>query len=293
MTKLSALTTSIKSNSSTPAPPIFTDGEVTANANIQSISPTKGISFTVPSTSKRRRVSDEENCGLTRVTLFDAFVDSASSHRDDETRKKTRNQHAIFDSDDEDNEDDDDRHDEDYAKKIAHEKNKQQLLERITRANRQSTSMEGEFDELVMTIPRARLYENKGDGWLDRGICMVKFLRDVEEGEYSFGMIRMRLVMTNLNESVTLKIDDLQANRMGTSNDKPTYAWRALGTHMYSLRFPTVADSFQWKDFYDRSRVINQSIRRGQSGVDAADTTAGDEIANQMLSLSTTSATTS
>ena len=70
--------------------------------------------------------------------------------------------------------------------------------------------MEGEFDEVVMTIPKARLYENKGGGWLDRGLCSVKFLRDVEEGEYSFGMIRMRLVMTNLKESITLKIDDLQ-----------------------------------------------------------------------------------
>ena len=79
---------------------------------------------------------------------------------------------------------------------------------------------------------------------------------------------------------------------MGTSNDKPAYAWKSLATHMYSLRFPTVADGLQWKDFYDRSRAINQSIRRGHSGVDAADTTAGDEIAKQMLSLSTASATT-
>ena len=79
---------------------------------------------------------------------------------------------------------------------------------------------------------------------------------------------------------------------MGTSNDKPAYAWKALATDMYSLRFPTVADSLQWKDFYDRSRAINQSIRRGHSNVDAADTTAGDEIAKQMLSLSTASATT-
>jgi len=80
---------------------------------------------------------------------------------------------------------------------------------------------------------------------------------------------------------------------MGTSNDKPAYAWRALAdARTYSLRFPTVADGLQWKDFYDRSRAINQSIRRGHSGVDAADTTAGDEIAKQMLSLSTASATT-
>ena len=193
-TTCSALTASTKSNSSS------------------SVSPTKGISFTVPSTSKRRRISaNEENCDLTRVRLFDTFIDSESSYRDDFTRKKTKNQHASLDSDDDGyDEDDDDRDDHDYAKKLAHEKNKQQLLERITRANSQSTSMEGEFDELVMTIPKAKLYENKGDGWLDRGLCSVKFLRDVEEGEYSFGMIRMRLVMTNLNESITLKIDDLQ-----------------------------------------------------------------------------------
>ena len=190
-----ALTTSFKSNSSSSG------------------SPTKGISFTVPSTSKRRRISaNEENCDLTRVRLFDTFIDSESSYRDDFTRKKTKNQHAAIDSDNDDYEDDDDddRDDDNYAKKLAHEKNKQQLLERITRANSQSTSMEGEFDEVVMTIPKAKLYENKGGGWLDRGLCSVKFLRDVEEGEYSFGMIRMRLVMTNLKESITLKIDDLQ-----------------------------------------------------------------------------------
>ena len=196
-TASSALTTSFKSNSSS------------------SVSPTKGISFTVPSTSKRRRISaNGENCDLTRVRLFDTFIDSESSYRDDYTRKKTKNQHAALDSDDDDYEDDggddDDRDDDINAKKLAHEKNKQQLLERITRANSQSTSMEGEFDEVVMTIPKAKLYENKGGSWLDRGLCSVKFLRDVEEGEYSFGMIRMRLVMTNLNESITLKIDDLQ-----------------------------------------------------------------------------------
>lgn len=270
-TTSSALTTSFKSNSSS------------------SISPTRGVSFTVPSTSKRRRISaNGENCDLTRVRLFDTFIDSESSYRDDYTRKKTKNLHAALDSDDND---DDDRDDDINAKKLAHEKNKQQLLERITRANSQSTSMEGEFDEVVMTIPKAKLYENKGGSWLDRGLCSVKFLRDVEEGEYSFGMIRMRLVMTNLNESITLKIDDLQANRLGTSNDKPAYAWRAQG-YTYSLRFPTVADSLQWKDFYERSRANNQSIRRGHSGVDATDTTAGDEIAKQMLSLSTASATT-
>ena len=194
-TASSALTTSFKSNSSS------------------SVSPTKGISFMVPSTSKRRRISaNEENCDLTRVKLFDTFIDSESSYRDDYTRKKTKNQHATLDSVDDDYEDDndDDRDDDIIAKKFAHEKNKQQLLERITRANSQSTSMEGEFDEVVMTIPKAKLYENKGGSWLDRGLCSVKFLRDVEEGEYSFGMIRMRLVMTNLNESITLKIDDLQ-----------------------------------------------------------------------------------
>lgn len=167
-----------------------------------------GHSFTVPSSSKRRRVSDEENNGPTPVTLLDSFIDSVSSYRDEDTRKKARNHQIDSDSDDE--EDDDHHHDENFAKKLAHETSKQLLLERITRANSQSTSMEGEFDELVMVIPKAKLYENKEGGWVDRGLCAVKFLRDVEEGEYSFGMIRMRLVMANLNESITLKIDDFE-----------------------------------------------------------------------------------
>jgi hypothetical protein len=172
----------------------------------------EGHSFTVPSSSKRRRVSDEENTSPPPVTLLDTFIiDSEHEYRDDDKRKKARNLRVNGDSDDdEDNEEDDDHHsDDDLAKKLAHEKSKQLLLERITRANSQSMSMEGEFDELVMMIPKAKLYENKEGGWVDRGLCTVKFLRDVEEGEYSFGTIRMRLVMTNLNESVTLKIDDL------------------------------------------------------------------------------------
>lgn len=175
-----------------------------------------GHSFTVPSSSKRRRVSDEENNGLSPITLLDSFIDSASSYRDEDTRKKARNQHIDSDSDDEDEDEEDNRqeddhhNDENFAKKLAHEKSKQLLLERITRANSQSTSMEGEFDELVMMIPKAKLYENKEGSWVDRGLCSIKFLRDVEEGEYSFGMIRMRLVMTNLNESITLKIDDFE-----------------------------------------------------------------------------------
>ena len=172
-----------------------------------------GTSFAVPSSSKRRRVSDEENNGPTPVTLLDSFIDSVSSYRDENTRKKARNQHIDSDSDDEEEdirEDDDHHHDENFAKKLAHEKSKQLLLERITRANSQSTSMEGEFDELVMVIAKAKLYENKEGGWFDRGLCAIKFLRDVEEGEYTFGMIRMRLVMANLNESITLKIDDFE-----------------------------------------------------------------------------------
>lgn len=79
---------------------------------------------------------------------------------------------------------------------------------------------------------------------------------------------------------------------MGRSDDKPSYAWKALGTPMYSLRFRTVTESLQWKDFYDKSREINRNIRRGQSGSDAADTTAGDDIIPQMTSLSTKSCTT-
>ena len=172
-----------------------------------------GTSFAVPSSSKRRRVSDEKNNGPTPVTLLDSFIDSVSSYRDENTRKKARNQHIDSDSDDEEEdirEDDDHHHDENFAKKLAHEKSKQLLLERITRANSQSTSMEGEFDELVMVIAKAKLYENKEGGWIDRGLCAIKFLRDVEEGEYTFGMIRMRLVMANLNESITLKIDDFE-----------------------------------------------------------------------------------
>ena len=173
-----------------------------------------GNSSTVPSSSKRRRVSNEENNGPTPVTLLGSFIDSVSSYRDEDTRKKARNQHIDSDSDDEEEEDiredDDHHHDENFAKKLAHEKSKQLLLERITRANSQSTSMEGEFDELVMVISKAKLYENKEGGWIDRGLCAIKFLRDVEEGENSFGMIRMRLVMTNLNERITLKIDDFE-----------------------------------------------------------------------------------
>ena len=175
-------------------------------------------SSTVPSSSKRRRVSEEENNGPTPATLLDSFIDSASSYRDEDTRKKPRNEHIDIDSDsddededeDEDIREDNDNHDENFAKKVAHEKSKQLLLKRITRANSQSTSMEGEFDELVMVIAKAKLYENKEGGWIDRGLCAIKFLRDVEEGEYSFGMIRMRLVMSNLNESITLKIDDFE-----------------------------------------------------------------------------------
>lgn len=79
---------------------------------------------------------------------------------------------------------------------------------------------------------------------------------------------------------------------MGKSDEKPSYAFKALGSPMYSLRFPTVAESLQWKDFYDKSREINQNIRRGRSGSDAADTTAGDDIIPQMTSLSTKSPTT-
>ena len=172
-----------------------------------------GTSFAVPSSSKRRRVSDEKNNGPTPVTLLDSFIDSVSSYRDENTCKKARNQHIDSDSDDEEEdirEDDDHHHDENFAKKLAHEKSKQLLLERITRANSQSTSMEGEFDELVMVIAKAKLYENKEGGWIDRGLCAIKFLRDVEEGEYTFGMIRMRLVMANLNERITLKIDDFE-----------------------------------------------------------------------------------
>ena len=169
-------------------------------------------SFTVPSSSKRRRISNDENNGPTPVTLLNSFIDSVSSYRDADTRKKARNQQIDSDSDDDEDirEDDDHHHDGNFAKKLAHEKSKQLLLERITRANSQSTSMEGEFDELVMVIPKAKLYENKEGGWVNRGLCAIKFLRDVEEGEYSFGMIRMRLVMANLNESITLKIDDFE-----------------------------------------------------------------------------------
>lgn len=76
---------------------------------------------------------------------------------------------------------------------------------------------------------------------------------------------------------------------MNSSAIKPSYAWKALGTPMYNLRFRTVTESLQWKDFYDKSREINQNIRRGRSGSDAADTTAGDDIIPQMTSLSTNS----
>lgn len=79
---------------------------------------------------------------------------------------------------------------------------------------------------------------------------------------------------------------------MGRSVDKPSYAWKALGTAMYSLRFPTVAESLQWKECYDKSREVNKNIRRGRSGSDAADTAAGDDIIPQMNSLSTTSCST-
>ena len=170
-------------------------------------------SFTVPSSSKRRRISNDENNGPSPATLLNSLIDSVSSYRDEDTRKKAKNQQidSDSDSDDEDTrEDDGHHHDENFAKKLAHEKSKQLLLERITRANSQSTSMEGEFDELVMVIPKAKLYENKEGGWVNRGLCAIKFLRDVEEGEYSFGMVRMRLVMANLNESITLKIDDFE-----------------------------------------------------------------------------------
>ena len=79
---------------------------------------------------------------------------------------------------------------------------------------------------------------------------------------------------------------------MNSSSTKPSYAWKALGTPMYSLRFSTVTESLQWKNFYDKSREINRNIRRGRSGSDAADTTAGDNIIPQMASLSTKSCTT-
>lgn len=196
----------IRPNSSS-VPPLATDGtplsqlssKVHSSCSTGRRSSRDGIgtgsNFEKCSSSKRRRVSDEENLGLTPMKLLSAFIESSSYRQPAEVE-------SDYDSDEE----------EDAA--TRHEREKSDLLERLQEASSSRVLLEGGCDVVVFEIPRAKLYQSKDGEWINKGIVKIKFLKDVEKGEYTYGMIRMSMTSENLEETITVEINDMPVRTM-------------------------------------------------------------------------------
>lgn len=196
--KLGALTPSSTSNDGTvpgtPLSQVSTKAHGNSSTGRRSIVDGVGSTFVVEySSAKRRRVSDEENMNRNLspacFNLLRSF-DSASSYRQQPTD-------SDYDSDEED------------GVEEKHEKGKSVLLLRIKEANEESVSMEGDCSVVLLQIPRAKWYEMKGGSWICKGIVSLKFLKNVEEGEYWFGMVSMSIKAENLEEATTIDIDEM------------------------------------------------------------------------------------
>mmetsp|Transcript_14427 Transcript_14427/g.31052 ORF Transcript_14427/g.31052 Transcript_14427/m.31052 type:complete len:290 (+) Transcript_14427:262-1131(+) len=267
--KFGALTPSSTSNDGTvpdtPLSQVSTKAHGNSSTGLRRIGNGGGSTFVSEhSSAKRRRVSDEENMNRSIspacVNLLRSF-DSASSYRQQAT-----------DSDDDSDEEDD--------VEEKHEKGKRTLLLRIKEANEKSVSMEGDCSVVLLQIPRAKCYEMKGGSWICKGLVSIKFLKNVEQGEYWFGMVSMSIKAENSEEATTIDIDEMPATRMqgDRSGSKPMYVWRARGTPTYALRFASIDDGLRWKEMYASSQRTNYNLRTCSSV---------DDIAEQMKSLST------
>jgi len=198
--KFGALTPSSTSNDGTvpdtPLSQVSTKAHGNSSTGRRRIVNGVGSTFVVEhSSAKRRRVSDEENMNRSIspacVNLLRSF-DSASSYRQQAT-----------DSDDDSDEEDD--------VEEKHEKGKRTLLLRIKEANEKSVSMEGDCSVVLLQIPRAKCYEMKGGSWICKGLVSIKFLKNVEQGEYWFGMVSMSIKAENSEEATTIDIDEMPA----------------------------------------------------------------------------------
>eukprot|EP00562_Extubocellulus_spinifer_P029891 CAMPEP_0178712024 /NCGR_PEP_ID=MMETSP0699-20121125/18657_1 /TAXON_ID=265572 /ORGANISM="Extubocellulus spinifer, Strain CCMP396" /LENGTH=291 /DNA_ID=CAMNT_0020360739 /DNA_START=553 /DNA_END=1425 /DNA_ORIENTATION=- len=196
--KFGALTPSSTSNDGTvpdtPLSQVSTKAHGNSSTGRRRIVNGVGSTFVVEhSSAKRRRVSDEENMNRSIspacVNLLRSF-DSASSYRQQAT-----------DSDDDSDEEDD--------VEEKHEKGKRTLLLRIKEANEKSVSMEGDCSVVLLQIPRAKCYEMKGGSWICKGLVSIKFLKNVEQGEYWFGMVSMSIKAENSEEATTIDIDEM------------------------------------------------------------------------------------
>ena len=148
-----------------------------------------GAPFVECASTKRRRLSEEENMAevLPSVVLLPSF-ESVSSYRDPTAG-------GGYDSDEEDN------------VEQNHEKGMRELLMNLYNANKNSIKMEGNYNLVLLHIPRAKWYVMNDGTWISNGIASVKFLKRVEAGEYGHGMISISIAAENLEEATTLEID--------------------------------------------------------------------------------------
>ena len=145
---------------------------------------------------KRRRISNDENVSfqyrsgdLSSMKIIRTFE---SDYRASVVAKcHGSNNDSAYDSDD----------DVDFRIRRHSVELQQRTLKMVMMANKQQNQMEG-TDEVLLTIPRATLYkmeaqydcrsgEQLAPKWNKGGKGTVKFLRDLDEDEFTYGMVWM------------------------------------------------------------------------------------------------------
>ena len=145
---------------------------------------------------KRRRISNDENVSfqyrsgdLSSMKIIRTFE---SDYRASVVAKcHGSNNDSAYDSDD----------DVDFRIRRHSVELQQRTLKMVMMANKQQNQMEG-TDEILLTIPRATLYkmeaqydcrsgEQLAPKWNKGGKGTVKFLRDLDEDEFTYGMVWM------------------------------------------------------------------------------------------------------
>ncbi|DBA03730.1 TPA: hypothetical protein N0F65_004147 [Lagenidium giganteum] len=151
----------------------------------------------------------------------------------------------------------------------------------------------GEEDEEVLFKMRAKLFNfretllDKGSGkknWCERGVGDVRFLKHKEKGKVRLVMRQEKthkIIINHLVESRTTLSPNMGSDRAWVFSCYD-FSEGEVETQIFALRFANAENAQKFKEAHDLAKKTNKDT---EAGVDAADTSAGDEAAKALENL--------